>query len=90
MEAASQFEPTRLTQPSKVELVLEAVRRGILRGELRPGEPLSLARLSGKFGISPGPLREAHDGIERGCHHRNVLKWHQDCFHSRPPFSGEH
>jgi len=53
------FEPRPLTQPSKVELVLEEVRRGILAGHLRPGEPLSIAELSAKFGISPGPLREA-------------------------------
>jgi len=58
------FDPPRLTQPSKVNLVLEAVRRGILHGELRPGEPLSLAELSAKFGISPGPLREALRRLE--------------------------
>jgi DNA-binding GntR family transcriptional regulator len=64
VEATSRFEPPRLSQPSKVELVLEAVRRGILRGELRPGAPLSLTGLSGQFGISPGPLREALRRLE--------------------------
>ena len=58
------FDPPRLAQPSKVELVLEAVRHGILNGELQPGEPLSLAELSAKFGISPGPLREALRRLE--------------------------
>lgn len=57
--AANRFEPRPLAQPSKVELVLTEVRRGILEGYLRPGEPLSIAELSAQFGISPGPLREA-------------------------------
>jgi DNA-binding GntR family transcriptional regulator len=41
------------------ESVYEAVRHGIISGELRPGDPLVEAQLSSDLGISKTPVREA-------------------------------
>ncbi|MFC7400831.1 GntR family transcriptional regulator [Citricoccus sp. GCM10030269] len=53
---------------SRIEVVLEAIRRGILTHELRPGEPLVEAELAARFGVSKTPVREAlkilsHSGL---------------------------
>ncbi|GAB3973216.1 GntR family transcriptional regulator [Actinoallomurus acanthiterrae] len=44
---------------SRTGLVLEALRRGILSGELPAGRPLIEAELAGRFGVSKTPVREA-------------------------------
>ena len=41
------------------ERVEEVLRQAILRGELRPGEPLVLADVSAQLGVSRTPIREA-------------------------------
>lgn len=53
---------------SRIEAVLEAIRRGILTHELRPGQPLVEAELAARFGVSKTPVREAlkilsHSGL---------------------------
>lgn len=60
---------TKLDLPqSRIEVVLEAIRRGILTHELRPGQPLVEAELAAEFGVSKTPVREAlkilsHSGL---------------------------
>lgn len=44
---------------TKAELAVEAIREAILRGELRPGERITLAQLSDWLGMSVTPIREA-------------------------------
>lgn len=44
---------------SRIEVVLEAIRRGILTNELRAGQPLVEAELAAQFGVSKTPVREA-------------------------------
>ncbi|MCO6005425.1 GntR family transcriptional regulator [Actinoallomurus purpureus] len=44
---------------SRTGLVLEALRRGILSGELPAGRPLVEAELASRFGVSKTPVREA-------------------------------
>jgi DNA-binding GntR family transcriptional regulator len=45
--------------PSRTMLVLDAIKRAILTGELRPGEPLVETDLAGVLGVSKTPVREA-------------------------------
>jgi DNA-binding GntR family transcriptional regulator len=49
----------RVQRQSLEESVYEAVREGIISGELRPGAPLVEAQLSADLGISKTPVREA-------------------------------
>ncbi len=49
----------RLQPRSLEEGVYDAVRRGIIAGDLKPGAPLVEAQLSEDFGISKTPVREA-------------------------------
>lgn len=49
----------RVQRRSLEESVYEAVRDGIISGELRPGDPLVEAQLSADLGISKTPVREA-------------------------------
>jgi DNA-binding GntR family transcriptional regulator len=49
----------RVQRQSLEEGVYEAVREGIISGELRPGAPLVEAKLSAELGISKTPVREA-------------------------------
>lgn len=44
---------------SRIDVVLAAIRRGILTNELRPGQPLVEAELAAQFGVSKTPVREA-------------------------------
>src|ERR1043165_3647264 len=44
---------------TKAEVATDAVRRAILSGELRPGEPLTVGSLADRFGLTHMPLREA-------------------------------
>ncbi|MCZ4119663.1 GntR family transcriptional regulator [Streptomyces sp. H39-S7] len=45
--------------PSRTQFVLEAIKHGILTGQLRPGQPLVEADLAAQFGVSKTPVREA-------------------------------
>ena len=49
----------RVQRQSLEGSVYEAVRDGIISGELRPGDPLVEAQLSADLGISKTPVREA-------------------------------
>lgn len=49
----------RVQRQSLEESVYEAVRDGIISGELLPGDPLVEAQLSADLGISKTPVREA-------------------------------
>jgi DNA-binding GntR family transcriptional regulator len=55
LNAASQL----LQAPSRTGLVVEALRRAILTGELPAGQALVEADLARRFGISKTPVREA-------------------------------
>jgi len=45
--------------PSRTEAVLDAIRRAILAGELRPGQSLVETELAQLLGVSKTPVREA-------------------------------
>ncbi|MCZ4098729.1 MULTISPECIES: GntR family transcriptional regulator [unclassified Streptomyces] len=45
--------------PSRTEAVLDAVKHGILVGELKPGQPLVETELAALLGVSKTPVREA-------------------------------
>lgn len=45
--------------PSRAEAVREAIRRGIVTGELAPGRPLVESELAARLGVSKTPVREA-------------------------------
>jgi DNA-binding GntR family transcriptional regulator len=45
--------------PSRTEAVLEAIKRAILAGELRPGQSLVETELAQLLGVSKTPVREA-------------------------------
>jgi DNA-binding GntR family transcriptional regulator len=56
--------PRPVVQTSVVELVIREVRRAILDGSLRPGEPVSIADLSARLNVSHIPVREALRRLE--------------------------
>ncbi|MFI9103425.1 GntR family transcriptional regulator [Streptomyces fildesensis] len=45
--------------PSRTQYVQEAIKHGILTGQLSPGQPLVEADLAAQFGVSKTPVREA-------------------------------
>ncbi|MER7175796.1 GntR family transcriptional regulator [Streptomyces mesophilus] len=45
--------------PSRTEYVLEAIKHGILTGQLVPGQALVETELAARFGVSKTPVREA-------------------------------
>lgn len=45
--------------PSRTVVVLDAIKRAILAGELRPGQPLVETDLAERLGVSKTPVREA-------------------------------
>lgn len=49
---------------TKTEVALERVREAILRGDLKPGERLTLPQLSTALGMSSTPIREALRALE--------------------------
>jgi DNA-binding GntR family transcriptional regulator len=44
---------------TKAEVATDVLRRAVLAGELAPGEPLTVASLAERFGLTLMPLREA-------------------------------
>ena len=51
-------------KPTETERVYRALKRAILAGELRPGEPLQEVRIAAEFGASRTPIREAFQKLE--------------------------
>ncbi|MEE1928298.1 GntR family transcriptional regulator [Streptomyces sp. TRM 70351] len=45
--------------PSRTQYVLDAIKHGILTGQLVPGQALVEAELAARFGVSKTPVREA-------------------------------
>jgi DNA-binding GntR family transcriptional regulator len=64
---------------TKTDSVAEALRREILRGELRPGSPLLQTEVAKRMGISSTPVREAFllleaEGfVEKRAHHGVIV-----------------
>lgn len=52
-------EPSSRRPRTMQQFVLDELRRGILTGELRPGEPIRQDALAARLGVSRVPLREA-------------------------------
>lgn len=50
---------------TSAELVQGAITRAIVRGEVRPGDPLIETELANRLGLSRGPVREALAQLER-------------------------
>lgn len=51
-------------RPTETVRVYRALKRAILAGELRPGEPLQEVRIAAEFGASRTPIREAFQKLE--------------------------
>jgi DNA-binding GntR family transcriptional regulator len=52
--------PPAITRPGRTVFeVRDEIRRSIIAGQLEPGSPLSSAKLSGAYGVSRTPIREA-------------------------------
>lgn len=51
-------------KPTETERVYRALKRAILAGDLRPGEPLQEVRIAAEFGASRTPIREAFQKLE--------------------------
>ena len=51
-------------KPTETERVYRALKRAILAGKLRPGEPLQEVRIAAEFGASRTPIREAFQKLE--------------------------
>ncbi|WP_069811947.1 GntR family transcriptional regulator [Streptomyces sp. TP-A0874] len=61
METAASPAPRPLPNPipSRTQYVQEAIKHGILTGQLSPGSPLVETELAQRFGVSKTPVREA-------------------------------
>lgn len=52
--------PSKRTLPNtKTEYTIEYLRSSLLRGDIRPGDPLSISSIAEELGISATPVREA-------------------------------
>lgn len=61
------MEPARndtIQRVSMVDNVTERLRRALLSGEIAPGEPIKVAELEKRFGVSHIPIREAVRRLE--------------------------
>ena len=56
--------PRSLEPPTLASKVYESVRRGILSGELQPGEPVSRRRIATELQTSPLPVASAFQRLE--------------------------
>lgn len=65
MTAQSAEVANELAHPDEVSRAHHTLRREIMHGELRPGDPLSQVALARKLGVSRGPLREALRILQR-------------------------
>lgn len=57
--SASADEPSSRRPMTTQQFVLDELRRGILTGDLRPGEPIRQDTVAARLGVSRVPLREA-------------------------------
>ena len=51
-------------RPTETQRVYQALKRAILAGQFRPGEPLQETRIAAEFGASRTPVREAFHKLE--------------------------
>ena len=51
-------------RPTETQRVYQALKRAILAGQFRPGEPLQEIRIAAEFGASRTPVREAFHKLE--------------------------
>lgn len=51
-------------RPTETQRVYDALKRAILAGQFRPGEPLQEVRIAAEFGASRTPVREAFHKLE--------------------------
>ncbi|MFC8454943.1 GntR family transcriptional regulator [Kitasatospora sp. NPDC057223] len=65
MTAQSAEVVDKLVHPDEVSRAHHALRRAIMHGDLRAGDPLSQVELARKLGVSRGPLREALRILQR-------------------------
>lgn len=66
MENKSVFDSLNtVDRPTSADLVQNVVSSAIVRGELRPGDPLVETELANRLGVSRGPIREALGQLER-------------------------
>jgi len=65
MAAQSVEVADKLAHPDEVSRAHHELRRAIMRGELRAGDPLSQVELARRLGVSRGPLREALRILQR-------------------------
>ena len=65
MTALSAGMADKLAHPDEVSRAHHALRRAIMRGDLRAGDPLSQVELARQLGVSRGPLREALRILQR-------------------------
>jgi DNA-binding GntR family transcriptional regulator len=56
--------PSSVEQPTLASKVYESVRRGILNGELQPGQPVSRRRIATELRTSPLPVAAAFQRLE--------------------------
>ncbi len=63
-KTAVRRKPATLVRKSTVEIVANEIRRQILSGELKEGEPLQQSQLAEQLGVSHIPLREAFRQLE--------------------------
>ena len=63
--AGTPIEGLEIKRASAVDQVVEAVRRGILRGELAPGTPLREVHMAESLGISRNTVRDAVRALAR-------------------------
>ncbi|MFF7332021.1 GntR family transcriptional regulator [Streptomyces sp. NPDC090306] len=65
MTAGSAEVADALAHPDEVSRAHHTLRRAIMHGDLRPGDPLSQVELARNLGVSRGPLREALRILQR-------------------------
>lgn len=62
----TRFDDIALSRKSTAEQVAEGLSRKILRGELRPGDPIRETAIASALGVSRNTVREAMRLMERG------------------------
>ncbi len=61
----SDFDPPVVQSPRLRSTIADAIRRGVVLGELTPGQRLDEQHLAAQFGVSRVPIREALAILER-------------------------
>lgn len=63
-DASAEHSPTTQMRVTKAQEIQESLADDIVRGRIKPGEPLDEARLAAAFGASRTPVREAIRQLE--------------------------